>query len=290
MNTELITKLEQSISNLKEKKSRIYFLVQDTKGNAKASIRVIYEMAYHLFESGYNAIIMHEQNDYKGVGSWLDEKYMSLPHRAIEGQNLEISPEDFMIIPELYGHVMEQVSKFPCGKIVLSQSYDYIMETLTPGSSWSQYGFLKCITTSEEQKNYLEKIMKNVSFDVIEPTISNVFEKKSVPAKPIVSVHTRDQRDTMKIIKTFYLKYPQFRWITFRDMRGLSEWEFATILKDSFVSVWVDDISGFGTYPLESMKTGTPVRVDSRSIDYTKLEEQKGDENPGKFSFLDIIS
>lgn len=35
------------------------------------------------------------------------------------------------------------------------------------------------------------------------------------------------------------------------------------------------------------MKTGTPVRVDSRSIDYTKLEEQKGDENPGKFSFLD---
>jgi len=113
--------------------------------------------------------------------------------------------------------------------------------------------------TIEEQKNYLEKIMKNVSFDVIEPTISNVFEKKSVPAKPIVSVHTRDQRDTMKIIKTFYLKYPQFRWITFRDMRGLSEWEFATILKDSFVSVWVDDISGFGTYPLESMKTGTPV-------------------------------
>ena len=162
MNTELITKLELSISNLKEKKSRIYFLVQDTKGNAKASIRVIYEMAYHLFESGYNAIIMHEQSDYKGVSTWLDEKYMSLPHKPIEGQNLEISPEDFMVIPELYGHVMEQVSKFPCGKIVLCQSYDYIMETLSPGSSWSQYGFLKCITTSEEQKNYLEKIMKNV--------------------------------------------------------------------------------------------------------------------------------
>ena len=59
--------------------------------------------------------------------------------------------------------------------------------------------------------------------------------------------------------KTFYLKYPQFRWITFRDMRGLSEWEFASILKDSFVSVWIDDVSGLGTYPLESMKTGTPV-------------------------------
>ena len=31
----------------------------------------------------------------------------------------------------------------------------------------------------------------------------------------------------MNIVKTFYLKYPQYRWITFRDMRGLSQEEFA---------------------------------------------------------------
>jgi tRNA uridine 5-carboxymethylaminomethyl modification enzyme len=34
------------------------------------------------------------------------------------------------------------------------------------------------------------------------------------------------------------------------------------------------------------MKTGTPPRVDGRSIDYSMLEEQKGDEHPGKFSYL----
>ena len=34
------------------------------------------------------------------------------------------------------------------------------------------------------------------------------------------------------------------------------------------------------------MKTGTPPRVDGRSLDYSKMEEQKGDEEPGKFSFL----
>lgn len=33
------------------------------------------------------------------------------------------------------------------------------------------------------------------------------------------------------------------------------------------------------------MKTGTPPRVDGRSLDYSKMEEQKGDELPGKFSF-----
>ncbi|UKN00546.1 tRNA uridine-5-carboxymethylaminomethyl(34) synthesis enzyme MnmG [Paracrocinitomix mangrovi] len=33
------------------------------------------------------------------------------------------------------------------------------------------------------------------------------------------------------------------------------------------------------------MKTGTPPRVDGRSLDYSKMEEQPGDENPSKFSF-----
>lgn len=35
------------------------------------------------------------------------------------------------------------------------------------------------------------------------------------------------------------------------------------------------------------MKTGTPPRVDGRSLDYTMMEEQYGDENPAKFSFSD---
>lgn len=36
------------------------------------------------------------------------------------------------------------------------------------------------------------------------------------------------------------------------------------------------------------MKTGTPPRVDGRSLDYSKMTEQPGDDNPEKFSYLDI--
>ena len=35
------------------------------------------------------------------------------------------------------------------------------------------------------------------------------------------------------------------------------------------------------------MKTGTPPRVDGRSLDFTKMEEQFGDTDPWKFSYLD---
>jgi tRNA uridine 5-carboxymethylaminomethyl modification enzyme len=38
------------------------------------------------------------------------------------------------------------------------------------------------------------------------------------------------------------------------------------------------------------MKTGTPPRVDGRSLNYSRMEEQLGDENPEKFSYLDSTS
>ena len=260
MNQENLEKLEKSILNLKEKKHNIYFLVQDTKGNARASISYTYRLAMSLLNGGFNPIILHEKPDYVGVGEWLGKEYMDkLPHKSIEGTNLEVAPEDFIVIPELYGFVMPQISKLPCGKIALCQAYDYMLDTLQPGVSWNQIGFLKCITTSETQKELISNVMRNVSFDVLEPVIPNKFKKQSLPAKPIITICSREQRDTTNLVKSFYLKFPQYRWVTFKDMRGLTETQFAETLKDSFLSVWIDEISAYGTFPLESMKTGVPV-------------------------------
>ena len=216
-------------------------------------------MAKILLDNGYNPIILHEKADYAGVVAWLEEEYMEIPHKAIEGQNLEIAPEDFIVIPELFGYVMEQIKNLPCAKIVLAQAYSQIVETLQPGQNWFQYGFLKCITTSQIQQEYIEKVMRQASFDIIKPLISSEFSPKTLPAMPIIGVHTREQSDTINLIKTFYLRFPQYRWFTFRDLRGLSEKEFANSLRECFLSVWVDDNSGFGTFPLESMASNVPV-------------------------------
>jgi hypothetical protein len=276
MELEKIEKIEKSVENLKSKNVRIYFLVQDTKGNPKASVKYIYDTALLLKNNGYNSIIIHESNDYKGVSEWLDNRYEEIPHQSIEGQNLAISPEDFIVIPEIYGHVMDQLKNFPCGKIVLCQAYDHMLETLAPGVSWAQYGFLKVITTTENQKKYLSDIMRGCTFDVITPKIDPVFTKKEKPAKPVISIHTREPRDTAKIIKSFYLKYPQYRWITFRDMRGIKMDDFSKFLKESYVSVWVDVESGFGTYPLESMACGTPVIGKVPSLKPEWMDENNG--------------
>ncbi len=48
-----------------------------------------------------------------------------------------------------------------------------------------------------------------------------------------------------------------------------------------------EQLTGLG-FDSGRMKTGTPPRVDGRSLDYSKMIEQPGDENPEKFSYLDI--
>ena len=48
------------------------------------------------------------------------------------------------------------------------------------------------------------------------------------------------------------------------------------------------DLESYG-FKSGRMKTGTPPRVDGRSLDYSVMEEQPGDKNPGKFSYLESI-
>ena len=45
-----------------------------------------------------------------------------------------------------------------------------------------------------------------------------------------------------------------------------------------------DQIKEFGI-TVKKLKTGTPVRIDGRTVDFSRMEEQKGDEKPAKFSF-----
>ncbi|HET7179379.1 MAG TPA: tRNA uridine-5-carboxymethylaminomethyl(34) synthesis enzyme MnmG [Chryseosolibacter sp.] len=48
-----------------------------------------------------------------------------------------------------------------------------------------------------------------------------------------------------------------------------------------------EQLVGLG-FESDRLKTGTPPRVDGRSLDYSRMEEQKGDEQIGGFSFLDV--
>ena len=154
---EEIEKLKLALGNLQNKENKILFLTQDTEGLARASVAFNYELVKMFRNNGYNASILYEKKEYKGVGSWLGDEYSSLPHSNIEEGSLQVGTNDIVVVPEIYGHVLEQMSNMPCQKIVLCQAYDHILDTLPPGFSWTNYGVTRCITTTESQKKYINE-------------------------------------------------------------------------------------------------------------------------------------
>jgi hypothetical protein len=258
---EIVKQIESNLEKLSKKDFGIYFFTMDTKGTPTAGVANIYEHVKVLNELGYKAYILHEKNDYMTVGPWLGEEYAKLPHVSIEKNELRVSGVDIVIVPEIFANILEQIKGLPCRKMVISQAYDYIFEMLEPGKNWGDYKVRDVITTSKVQKEYIDTLFNNPTIEVGVTSISipDYFKKSEEPKKPIVTIFTRDQRDTLKIFKSFYVKYPHLKWISFRDLRGMSKEKFAENLSESCVSIWVDDISGFGTFPLESMRCGVPV-------------------------------
>jgi len=248
-----------AIDKIMNKDFTIYFFTLDTKGNPTAGIANIYEHVKILNELGYNACILHEKNDYHGVESWLGAEYAKLPHKSIENKDLNISASDFIVIPEIFSNVMQQTSKFPCKRIVLCQSYDYILELMNIGMSWVFYGIEDVITTSPKISSYVKSLFPNLRTWEIPVAIPTYFKDNGKPKKPMIAIHTRDQKDALKIVKSFYLQNPIYKWITFKDMRGMPREAFADTLSECCLSVWIDQISSFGTFPLESMRCNVPV-------------------------------
>jgi len=260
--------INQLLSKIDNKDFSFYFFTLDTLGNPVASVANIYEHVKVLNELGYRAYIMHEKNNYKvrgdengmGINDWLGEEYASLPHISIEGQQLSVTPTDYIIIPEIFANVMDQVKQFPCKKIVFSQSYDYLLELLPIGKKWHyDYGFTDVITTSERQANYIKSLFQGINTHIVPVGISDYFKPSEKPKTPIVTIVTRNHGDAKKIANSFYLQFPVYKFITFKELRGIPKKQFAEELGKSCLAVWIDDQSGFGTFPLEAMQSGTPV-------------------------------
>ena len=256
---EILLNIDSSINKIKNKEHKVVFMAPDTKGNARASISNMYRQAMTLQELGYNAAILLEKKDSIKPSTWLGSEYDSLTHYSIEENNMVMGGHDFIVVPEVFGNVLEQIENLPMEKILFVQSFEYLLDSYAPGKSFMDNKVVNCLTTTENIGNMISEIFPGVNIKTIPLGISDNFKPTEDLTKPVVAIHCRDARKAAKIIKTFYLKYPIYRFISFRDMHTMTEKNFATNLKECCLSVWIDDESSFGTFPVESMKCNVPV-------------------------------
>lgn len=278
---EIVQRIETEIGKLKDKSFKVLFYVPDAKNNATGYISYMYQMALTLQQLGYNVKMLYQlDNEYTaeelkklnlenqpiddnrvfvGVTESLGEKYATLEHANIQNEELEVSPSDFLIIPEVYSSVMNQTKKLSCKRIVLTQNYNYLTDFIQVGVSWANFGITDTITSCLNQAELVNSVFPYVKTKVLTPYIPSYFYEGNEPKKLIVNIITKSQKDANKIIKPFYWKYPMYKWVSFRDLRSYPREMFADYLREGAITIWVDSDTQFGYAPLEAIKSGNIV-------------------------------
>lgn len=251
---KIVKTIEQEIKKINDKKNKILFFVADTKGKPSGSLLYIYETVYQLKELGYNVGILHVEQDFVGVESWLGKKYADLPHFNIEHDSVSVSPSDILIIPDFCGNVMAETKALPCKRIVLIQNFSNLTRTMPMGATFSDLKIRECITTTQSLSNEIKKFFPNLEIKTVQPSISDEFFKDVPEAKSlIINIVANDSSIVNSLIKPFYWKYPNYNWVAFRQLNNLSREEFRNALKEGVATIWVDDNTDFGYSVLEAM-------------------------------------
>lgn len=276
----VISRIEEAIRQLKDNDFTLYFFVVDSKNTPNGSMFYTYHFAKTLHDKGYNVKMLYQlENEYTaseiyrlqkkeepidprrtfgGVGEWLGKEYAELPHLNIAATQWSVRPSDFLFIPEAMSSVMFQMykQKVPCKRFVIQHSFNNITEFIPLGVEWKHYGVTDVIATSEKQAELTKSVFPYVKTTVIPPCVLPIFKPAETGKKLIVNVISKRQNDINRVIKQFYWKYPMFKFVSFRDVRGLSTEKLAETLQETPITVWMDEYTPFGYTALAAMRCG----------------------------------
>ena len=286
MNTndnKALERIEETIKNLKGNNFTFYFFIVDCKNVPNGSIQYIYQLAKTLYDKKYNVKMLYQlENEYSkeellelqrkekeidynrvftGVGEWLGDEYMQPEHLNISKNEWKVGPCDFLFIPEVFSSLMKQTYQYkaPCKRIVVLHNFDYITEFIPYNDEWGTYGIRDVVTTTEQQKQQILSVFPYVKCQIIPPFIDECFRKPVKPKKLVVNIISKRTEDVTRIMKQFYWKYPMYKFISFRDLRGYPKNTFADFLQESAITIWIDNETPFGYSAIEAIRSGNIV-------------------------------
>ena len=274
-NKKVIENIERELSRIDKKENKVYFFVIDTKGHPSGSLEYIYNLALIAKEEGYDVAMLHTEDEFEGVESWLGKEYSELPHYNVNKGEIGTSPSDVLFIPEIFSQVMNQTKQLPCKRVVILQNYDFVVEQMPYAAQWGDFGIMEGITNSDYQAAQINEVFPYVKLTKVTPYISKIFGSTIEPKKMVINIIAKDQSDIKKIVKPFYWKYNHLRWVSFKELRNLPKDEFAKALRENAVTIIVDEDASFMYSALESMKSGciTMVKVPQTTLDWADSED-----------------
>ena len=289
--------IDLTINKLKENNFNIFFYAPPMN-SPSGGVGVLLRTAKELSDAGFKVKVLYEPTLNQKVSyeesvaqkkqvdifdrfnpTWLDfslEGIQILPlgdkeitftdKTKQQGVNLSVSAEDFLIIPEGYPNVMQKTMGVSCKRIVLAQSWFYVLLAMQPGQKWQHFGIQDVVSVSDAITEYLNSTMPGLKIKNFKQSINRKLFKPSNKLSnkfPMIgftgSRGSENKMKTHSIIKNFYAFYPHLKWVRFVEIANMDKEQFAERLASCAFVLYTDDIAGFGTLPLEAMSCGTHV-------------------------------
>lgn len=217
-------------------------------------VGVIYKHAKNLIELGFKCEIVHPSGYYHKQ-SWLEFDPDYIPHLNID--EVVFNDEDIIVFGECFATEMRTYKDIPGRKVVFCQSHLYISLDMQPNETWVDFNVHDVIVVQEPLKYEIDKIFGSGLFNIhkIKPSISDeIFNLIDKETGNYVAISSRNVEDFNKI--EHFLKALNIKSI---HMVNMDRKTYANVLKNARMAVWIDEIAGFGTFPIECTKVGTPL-------------------------------
>lgn len=223
---------------------------------------VLFKQAKILADNGYDVTLIYEgQSEFNPV--WMDFDISYIPKVKINGVgSLRIDSKDLLVIPEGFGNIIDSTKNMKCKRVVLAQSWIYILNSMPQPKSWKESNITDVITPSPNLKNYLDEIMPGLNIQTYNYSINTTYFNKNLQKQPRICFSTRGQENEMKvisIINMFKVLSPKFKHIPFLHLKGYDKITFTKLLSESTFTLYTDEIACVATLPLESMAANTHV-------------------------------
>jgi hypothetical protein len=209
--TDTTSLIESVIEKVKNVDFNIYIYCP-AMAAPSGGIGVLFKHARILKAAGYKPVIIYEpREDAKAsynesmkhkkkiavyepfnptwAGDLSDLKFQCLGEGDIKFNNgktekcapLTLNPEDFMIIPEGFPNIMERTAQIGCKRIVMAQSWYYILNALSIGQTWRNFGINDVISVSDGISQYINTIMPGMNIKQFSQSIDrNLFKPVSM--------------------------------------------------------------------------------------------------------------
>lgn len=142
---------------------------------------------------------------------------------------------------------------------MLVQNFNNICEFMPPTQTPLTLGITNTIATTDYQAEKVKEFFPEMRCNVVNPSISGIFRPSEGPKKLIINIISKNQTYVNQITKPFYWKNEVYKWVSFRDLRGLSQDLFAEALREAAITIWIDDDTTFGHTLLEALNCGNIV-------------------------------